>query len=208
MRITHIIFDLDGTLIDTVKASLEACLKTAEEFGFPRLTEEALMDAMGLPGPDFFRKLLPGMENDKLLEFARYADAAENALIRQLGKAVLFDGIEAMLTELSGRGKKLFIASTGSLEHVNTALSATGIRAFFTGVYCDHPDKTQSIGRIDELRKGGEWLMVGDKRIDANAARHHGIFSIGAGYGYCDPGERNFFDKIVFSPDELLEFVR
>jgi phosphoglycolate phosphatase-like HAD superfamily hydrolase len=49
--------------------------------------------------------------------------------------------------------------------------------------------------------------MVGDKRIDANAARHHGIFSIGAGYGYCLPGEREFFDKVVFSPKELLEFV-
>ena len=208
MRITNIIFDLDGTLIDTVKAVFEACRKTTEEFGFPRLTEEALKDAMGFPVPVFFIRLLPGIENEKILEFSHHTVATENAIIRQLGKNILFDGIDQMLKKLSERGKHLFIASTGSLEHVNAALDATGIRDYFTCVYCDHPDKAYSIGRILELPNGGTWLMVGDKRIDANAARHHGIFSIGAGYGYCVPGEREFFDKVVFSPKELLEFVQ
>jgi len=207
MHITNIIFDMDGTLIDTVKAAFEGYRKTTEEFRLPRLSEEALKDAMGLPQPDFFMKVLPGIENDKLPEFVRYAEVAENAMIRQLGKAILFDGIELMLRELSERVIQLFIASTGSLEHVNAAMDATGIRDYFTGIYCDHPDKAHSIGRIPELRNGGTWIMVGDKRIDANAARHHGIFSIGAGYGYCVPGEREFFDKVVFSPEEILEFV-
>ena len=207
MRINNIIFDMDGTLVDTVKAAFEAFRKTTEEFGFPRLTKEALRDAMGLAYPDFLRKVLPGIENDKFLEFARRTEAAENAMIRQLGKAILFDGIEQMLKKLSERGIHLFIASTGSLEHVNTALDTTGIRGYFKSVYCNHPDKVQSIGRIPELRNGGTWIMAGDKRIDADAARHHGIFSVGAGYGYCVPGEREYFDKVVFSPEELLEFV-
>ena len=207
MHITHIIFDMDGTLIDTVKATFEACRKTTEELGLPRLTEKALRDATGFPVPDFYMKVLPGIENNMLLEFIRHAVEAENAMMRQLGKVILFDGIEQMLKELSEHGIHLFIASTGSFEHVNAAMDATGIRDYFTGIYCDHPDKAHSIGRIPELRNGGTWIMVGDKRIDANAAHHYGIFSIGAGYGYCIPGEREFFDKIVFSPAEILKFV-
>ena len=208
MRITHIIFDLDGTLIDTVKATFEACRVTADELGFPRLTKETLRDAMGLPGLDYFRKCMPGTDKDRLQEFARRAEAREDAIIQRLGKTVLFDGIGEMLKECFNSGVGLFIASTGSLEHVSTALGAAEIRDYFTGIYCDHPDKAESIGRIGKPDKGEKWIMVGDKRIDANAARCHGIFSVGAGWGYCDSGEKEFFDKIVFSPKELLEFVR
>jgi phosphoglycolate phosphatase-like HAD superfamily hydrolase len=213
MNFTHAIFDMDGTLVDTVMATYEACRKTTKELGFPHLTEEVLKSAMGISGLGFFRKCYPDMDDDKLREFARHADTAEVAQISKLGKAVLFDGIEEMLKRFSDQGIPLFIASTGSIEHVGTTLNVTGIRNYFTGVYCDHPDKAESIGRIPEFKNsitpaGCEgWIMVGDKRIDANAARHHGIFSIGACWGYCDEDEKKFFDKLIFSPEELLEFV-
>jgi len=208
MRITHIVFDMDGTLVDTAKATYQACCQITDEMGLNRIPKETLIDAMGIPGLDYYRKILPSLNDDTLGDFARRTDMAENNAIQLLGEALLFDGIKKILRELSGCGIKLYIASTGSLKHVNTTLSATGIRDCFTGIYCDHPNKAESIGRIPDLREGGVWIMVGDKRIDANAARHHSIVSVGVAFGYCTPNERVFFDKVVFTPLVLLEFLR
>ena len=208
MRITHVIFDMDGTLIDTVKATLSAFNRVSDEMGLPRVPEKALRDAMGIPSFNYYRKVMPGLSDDIITEYARRADEAENDVMRILGETLLFDGIADLLGELANDGVKLVIASTGSAGHVNTALEAAGIRRFFTRVYSDHPDKAETIKGIPELSESGVWLMVGDKRIDADAARHNGIFSIGAAFGYCDLHEREFFDRIVFSPAELLEYIR
>lgn len=208
MRITHAIFDMDGTLVDTVKASSVAFNRISDEMGLPRVKEKALRDAMGIHGLDYYRKVMPGLDEDLIARYAGRADEAENDAMRFLGGALLFDGIIPMLGNLLDGGVKLFIASTGSADHVDTALLATGIRRYFTRVYSDNPDKAETIRNIPELREGGAWLMTGDKRIDADAAKHNGIFSIGAAFGYCDPHEREFFDRVVFSPEELLEFVR
>jgi phosphoglycolate phosphatase len=208
MRISNIIFDMDGTLIDTAKATVEACRKAAESRGFPPLTIEVLKAAMGIPGLDYYRKVLPGMEDGALREFALAADTEENNLLRFLGKKLLFDEIEKVLIELSRAGYGLFIASTGSREHVDTALAAADIRKYFTAVYCGEPNKAETIKGIPELSNPKEWLMVGDKRIDADAARKNSIFSIGAAFGYCGTDEQKFFDKVVSRPGEIIEFVK
>lgn len=199
---------MDGTLVDTAKATVEACRKAAERSGLPPLTETAIKAAMGIPGLDYYRKILPGLEEPALREFARITDDEEKSRIGFLGKAILFDGIEAALGELRAAGYRLFIASTGSKDHVAVSLEAAAIRHYFTAVYCDHPDKAETIRGIPGLKDPKEWLMVGDKRIDADAARRNSIFSLGVAFGYCSADQQEFFDKIVYHPGEIIEFVR
>jgi phosphoglycolate phosphatase-like HAD superfamily hydrolase len=51
------------------------------------------------------------------------------------------------------------------------------------------------------------FIMVGDKRFDAEAAKRNGIRSAGAGYGYCTGKDRDLFDEILSRPEALLDMV-
>ncbi|MDR1061412.1 MAG: HAD family hydrolase [Clostridiales bacterium] len=206
-----VIFDLDGTLSDTAKATMPAICAAAAEFGLPAATEAAIKSAMGYASDAFYKILFPDAAPGLLAPFAERADQLESEMIRSLGGAVLFDGVKSALAELAAAGVAMHIASTGSEGHVGDVLSASGIRGYFAGVSCDEPEKAAMVGRIKRARADAagrhlpdeSFAMVGDKRIDADAARQNGILSVGAAYGYCGRPERELFDAIARHPSEL-----
>ena len=63
----HIIFDMDGTLSDTAKATLAAIKKTEKHFRLPPVTESSIRDAMGIAGLDFYRRIFPNVPDDILI---------------------------------------------------------------------------------------------------------------------------------------------
>jgi phosphoglycolate phosphatase len=207
MAVRRVIFDMDGTLTDTAKATAGACGRTAEELGLPPPLESAIKEAMGHPGLDYYRLILPGRDEALIRRFSERADPMESEMIQALGAEMLFEGIAELLQGLEKRGLELYIASTGSSEHVTVTLNAAGIRKYFTGVYCGSPDKGGTLRKIPGIGRSEEWLMVGDKRIDALAAGQNHIRAIGAVYGYCTPEEQVFFDGLIYRPGELLSLV-
>jgi phosphoglycolate phosphatase len=200
---SHIIFDLDGTLADTAKATDAACKTVCEKLGFPPLSGERIRAAMGFPGIEFYNVLLEKADRRDLSEFQKECDAAEDLEIRRNGRDMLFPGIWETLKRLKEKGTDLFIASTGSPAHVNLLVDITGIRSFFAGLYYGQPRKVEMTREIiTRYGKTGNWLFVGDKSIDAEAAGKNGIPSAGAMYGYCT--EPELFDIALKSPGDLL----
>lgn len=205
--IKKIIFDMDGTLSDTAKVTIKAFQKYALKFNFPQLPEETIKQAIGYADPEFYLILYPDQDKNKLLEFAHYVDAYEKILIRELAEDLLFENVRNLLDFLKEAELKLYIASTGSTTHVESVLSNTRIIDYFDGIYCGEKEKVLMVKQIINETSLNEWVMVGDKQKDADAARYNQILSIGAGYGYCTPDDYHLFDKIIHRPFDLLKLI-
>ncbi|MDR1176746.1 MAG: HAD family hydrolase [Treponema sp.] len=221
----HFIFDMDGTLSDTAKATIIACNEAAKKLGLPPFSAEQVKAAMGYPGLEYYQVLLgnvkPGSHiesnikqsftRELLLAFQAETDLGEAREIRRIGRGMLFPGIEEILEELKGLGVELYIASTGHPDHINLLLDVTGIRPFFKSICCGRSRKVEMTGEIISTAGTsflGDWLFVGDRHIDAEAAKGNGILAVGAGYGYCLEEERELFDIIAERPEDLLKLAK
>ena len=201
------IFDMDGTLVDTLRMTVGAFDKLSGRFGLPRVPDEWVRAAMGLPEPQFYWKIFPDEDRETLHAFGREVEAWENECARALGPDVLFSGVRGMLDALKAEGLRLCIASTGSESHVTTSLSAGGIDTLFDQVACGSADKGAMVARLIDGLDPARCFIVGDTKIDASAGRSAGIPTFGAGFGYLDPAEYPLFDRVFETPVALMREV-
>ena len=207
MQDWNIIFDMDGTLVDTAKATVPACQAGSRDFALPPLEPIRIRQTIGWANPEFYHRLYPDIDPALREEYGEAVEVYEAAMIRELGQDVLFAGIHELLTALRDRGCQLAIASTGSTEHVDISLAAGGIRDFFAMIGCNQPDKVDMVAAIKKTRPDGRWLLIGDKDKDARAARANGITSVGVRYGFGTETELAQFDYLIAQPLDLLELI-
>ena len=206
-HVQNIIFDMDGTLIQTALATISACQETAQAQNLPIPSAEAVTRAIGYSGLDFYKQFLPTLEGSMLEQYAQATDTRESAVIRTIGAGMLYDGALALLETLSNAGYDLTIASTGSTDHVETALINAGIRHFFRMIQCNSADKATMVKAIMQGGTDGEWLIIGDRLSDCNAGRANSILTVAARYGYGNDAEYAQFDAGVDSAQGLLALL-
>ncbi len=177
-----ILFDLDGTLLETHRHSCRAAHETLRALGLPDVSDEFVMRHIGEPADVFLRAIAPGYPD--LAAFETLFDANEQSALKSVGR--LFDGVPELIAALDEQGYRLAICSNGSRDYVETALEATGIRRFFSRLACagEQLDKAAAVSYI--LR---DWncdlaVMVGDRAHDREAAEKNHLPFIGAVYGY------------------------
>jgi phosphoglycolate phosphatase-like HAD superfamily hydrolase len=205
-KIHTVIFDLDGTLADSSILDNAAFENLTAAHGLPMPSKEAVEKATGHAIPEFYYILFSGFPREKIFEFGNLVELESKRLLPSFAGKLLFDGCLQLLTRLKDNGIRLYIASTGTKDHVFPILNATGIIGFFDKVFCERPDK---IEMLRELTKDGDkngYVMVGDMSKDSEGARANGILSVGACYGYCNRalGE---FDLYIETPLELLQVL-
>lgn len=200
-----IIFDLDGTLLQTHYHSCHAAHETLRALGLPDVSDALVMRHIGEPADVFLRALAPDYPD--LAAFEQQFDANERAALKQVGK--LFGGVPELLQQLRERGCPLAICSNGSREYVETALTVTGIRTFFSRLACagEYPDKAAAVAAI--LR---EWdskyaIVVGDRVHDMDAAKANGLPFIAAGYGYGGVEIANAVYRAA-NPSEVFSLIK
>lgn len=208
MKIKHIIFDMDGTLSDTAKATYAATTEGAKVYGFPHVDYMEILAAMGLPGLDFYSRLYPGVSAAELLTIEKQIDDGEECMVKSLGAEILFPGVFEMLEALIKDGYSLYIASTGSTRHVHATLQASGIEKYFTGIHSNRPEKVSMVKEIIAGRDVSEWVMVGDMFKDSDAARGNGIVALGAGFGYLAKEDEGLFDYVLKTPMDIFKILK
>ncbi|HWQ98274.1 MAG TPA: HAD family hydrolase [Clostridia bacterium] len=177
-----IIFDLDGTLLQTHHHSCRAAHETLRALGLPDVPDAHVMCHIGEPADAFLRAIAPGYSD--LYAFERLFDANEQAALKQVG--TLFDGVPELLRQLTERGYRLAICSNGSREYVETALTVTNVRTYFSRLACagEYPDKAAAVAAIIKDWNSELAVVVGDRVHDMDAAGENGIPFIAAAYGY------------------------
>lgn len=177
-----IIFDLDGTLLQTHHHSCRAAHETLRALGLPDVPDAHVMCHIGEPADAFLCAIAPGYSD--LAAFECLFDANEQAALKQVG--TLFDGVPELLRQLTERGYRLAICSNGSREYVETALTVTNVRGWFSRLACagEYSGKTAAVAAIIDEWKSELAVVVGDRVHDMDAAGENGIPFIAAAYGY------------------------
>ena len=211
MMYTTVLFDLDGTLVDSGEGVLKCAELALRHFNLPIPSPEEMRTFVGPPLRDSFLRF--GCTE----EMAQEAIAVYRSRYTTVGKFELFvyPGIEKLLQDLTAAGCKLYVA-TSKPEAVSVEiLNHLGLAKYFT--YIAGAD--QSRGRstksevithlLAQVGKLDGALMVGDTAYDVIGAAEHGIPCAGVswGYGTVESLEAAHPAAIVNTTEELLQFI-
>jgi phosphoglycolate phosphatase len=184
-RFDLVVFDWDGTLIDSTATIARAIQQSAADLGLTVPDFDTASHVIGLGLHDALARAVPDLPPERAAEFSaryRYHYLANEESLE------LFDGIRELLGWLSAR-KTLAIATGKSLAGLARALDATELRRYFSATRCadqtapkPHPAMLLELG--EELGVAPQRiLMIGDTTHDLQMARAANAHSIGVTYG-------------------------
>jgi phosphoglycolate phosphatase len=206
-----IVFDLDGTLVDTAPDLISALNFILEREGMPPVPLQA---ARNLIGAGARRLLERGLELDgraaSVADITKLTGDFIDYYAAHIADASRpFDGLEAALDDLAIRGYRLAVC-TNKLEWLSKRLlDRLGLSARFSAICgadtfgVSKPDP--AILRETVARAGGELssaIMVGDAGPDVGVARRAGIPVIGVAFGYTE------VPMAELKPDRLIDHMR
>lgn len=180
-----IIFDWDGTLIDS-QANIVQCFQLViNELNLPDRNNDEISNIIGLGMREALKVLFPKHETDdyeKMVDRYRYHFFASDP-------SQPFSGAEEVLAGLSEAGYILAVATGKGRNGLNKAFKHTGFGQYFHLSRCadetrskPHPQMLEEI--LDETgMEPGQAVMVGDTEYDLEMAKNAGISSIGVSYG-------------------------
>jgi pyrophosphatase PpaX len=213
VRYPIVLFDLDGTVIDSGAIILASMRHAAETVVGGDWHDEELMQAVGGPGLEAQMVALdPGLDPARVDELFRVYRAHNEPLHDTLECCA---GMEDVLTTLKERGHRLGIVTAKRRVTVDLAFARLPIEHLFETVVggdeTEHqkPDPAPLLLALDRLgARPEEAAYVGDSPFDMRSARAAGLYAIGVSWGRIHPPERlSDADMILHGAEELLEVV-
>lgn len=197
-----IIFDFDGTLIDSSRLCVTELQETYREMNLPAPPEAVLKAANG-PSHEEAARLL-GVPEELQAEFCRIRGKYQMALLTSCQR--IYPGVKEMLSTLSGCAE-LFIASNAGQNYLDTSLAHWGIGKYFVKVKGHDlaSTKGQLVGAILKEHHPVRAVMVGDRQSDIRAGKENGLYTVAAAYGFGSPAEWRDADKQAASIEELTD---
>lgn len=186
-RFDLIIFDWDGTLVDSIDWIVNCLQKAAESCNCTIPERQAARDVIGLSIKNAIQTLFPGTDEQSRNQLmACYSQAF---FTRQIGRDDLFTGVYEMLVQLKRMGFQLAVATGKSRAGLERALQATGTEDLFHITRCadetaSKPDPAMVLDIIRHMEAANErTLMVGDSIHDMQMALNARISSIAVSCG-------------------------
>ena len=207
MTIRAVIFDFDGTLVDSFEATRLAANALAPELGFRTATREEAQLFRTWP----YRKIADHI-GLPMYKVPIVAARVRKEMKRTVPQMRPVEGLVEVLVELRARGATLGILTSNSRDNVDGFLSANGIDSFhFVHTARDVWGKGRRLEKL--LKKRGltprEVAYVGDEVRDIEASRTAAVRAVAVGWGYSAPEllASHAPDAVIRRPEELLEAV-
>jgi phosphoglycolate phosphatase len=187
-----VIFDLDGTLVDSRLDLIYSINAMLRHFQHPELPGEVVASYVGDGAPMLVRRALGDPDNEQFfkeaLEFflAYYSE-------HKLDHTRVYDGIPGALEQIqaNGSGRKMAVLSNKPVNPSRAIVEALGLAPFFDRVYGGNSFETKKpdpLGVNRLLREIGtaaeSALIVGDSSIDVLTGHNAGIATCGVTYGF------------------------
>ena len=188
-----IIFDWDGTLMDS-QARIVACLQaSASDLALQHLSEARLKKIIGLGLREAILELYPQLSEQLVTQFAdryRYHFVTANET-----PSGLFADVQLMLDQLIAKGFMLAVATGKARRGLDRVLKDTGLNEYFHGSRCadetrskPHPQMLEEL--LDEFGVlSQDAIMVGDTEYDLLMARSLDMDALAVSYGVHDKNE-------------------
>ena len=185
-------FDLDGTLIDSAVGITRCVAYALEKLGEPIPDEQALRRWIGPPLRTSFRPLLHDVERtERAVEL--YRERFEDV---GWSEHEIYPGIEQMVRALHANGHRLAIVTAKNQPHAERIIAHLPFGNLFemvSGASLDGRigEKPELIAvALERMRVApAECWMIGDRHMDIDGARHHGMRSVGVLWGFGDVDE-------------------
>ncbi len=203
-----IIFDVDGTLLQTDLVTVPAVRETFAAYGLPIPEIETVRHFFGRPVEEYEDWLASQSPPGKAAELVEATNACELRMIGRSGQ--LYPGVRKLLDGLRGGGHTLAVCSNGPVPYVEEFLDAHELRGCFARVRArgtSGDGKTAMVREVLTHVAVRPVIVVGDRRDDVEAAHDNGAMAIGAQYGFGLPGELDEADEVVDSPAEVAGAV-
>ena len=185
MKYRLLVFDWDGTIIDSASSIAECIRQSAGDMNLPVPSVERASHVIGLGLHDSLRLAVPELQAHQYPEFV--ANYRRHFLAREDSMA-LFSGMKDVLSEFS-KTHTLAIATGKSRRGLDRALAATGVGPYFASSRCadetsPKPHPAMLLELMDELNHSRqETLMIGDTSHDLEMARAAGVDALAVTYG-------------------------
>ena len=214
MAFKNIIFDFDGTLINSKPGVVKTFQRIVEELISKQAKEQEIIQLSGKPLVQIISILLD--TNDKVL-IKKGSDLFREYYNGQgIYQNIVYPGIKEMLELFKNKHYQLFIVSNKIEQFIIKILEQHNFKKYFTCIIgtsgTDTKSKKSDLVRsilTDYKLNKKETVMIGDTENDIIAAKKNLIYSIGITWGY--GLENNLIkagaDKICYSPLELEQFI-
>ena len=209
MRFPVVLFDLDGTVIDSGAIILASMRHAAETVVGGEWSDAELMKAVGGPGLEAQMVALDPDRVDELVRIYRAHNEPLHDTLEYCGN------IDVVLAELLERGHRLGIVTAKRRVTVELAFAKLPLEHLFEVVVggdetARHkPDPAPLLLALERLGASAEdAVYVGDSPFDMQAARAAGLYAIGVSWGRIHAADKLIeADVVIDRPEELLELV-
>lgn len=215
MKISTVVFDLDGTLMDTLRDLAESTNYAMRQFGFPQHSMEAIRSFVGNGVRVLIGRALPQGEDNPLFEDV-FRTFKEHYVAHCRDHSGLYPGIAEMLDTLRQKGYRLAVVSN-KLQDGVTELQETYFSEWIRVAVGERPEVRRKpapdmvFQAVDELgAELSETVYVGDSDVDIETARRCGIPCISVLWGFRD---RSFLEScgathFAATPQDIVSLIQ
>ncbi|WP_324780843.1 HAD-IA family hydrolase [Thiobacillus sedimenti] len=181
-----LIFDWDGTLMDSAGIIVDSIQRACEDIGLPAPGERASRQIIGLGLVQALQTLLPDLPTDA---YPRLVERYRHHYLGRDADIPLFAGVASGVRDLHASGFTLAVATGKSRVGLERALEASGLGDWFAATRCadqthSKPHPAMVLELIDELDADpARTLVIGDTSHDLLMASNAGVASLGVTYG-------------------------
>ena len=213
--VKSVVFDLDGTLLDTSTGVISSVKKLIKKYGYRELTRAELETFIGPPISKSVERVF-GVSPEEAMEAMQYF--REEYPREDIYKADHYDGLEKLLADLKEGGFKVGVATYKREDMAKTLLEEKGLAKYFDVIHGSNREANLTKADVvamtirDLGHDSSETVMIGDSDNDAIGAEEANALFIGVTYGF---GFKSRVDVekyknigVAATPGEVLEIIR
>jgi phosphoglycolate phosphatase len=220
LSIQLVIFDLDGTLIDSRLDLVHSVNAALRHIGRPELPDDVIASYVGDGAPVLIQRALGGEAVDEALIRKGLAYFLSYYREHKLDHTTVYPGIAGALAAIqgsaNGRPRKLAVLSNKPVVPSRAIVEALGLGKFFSQVYGGNSFATKKPdpeGALKLLEESGvrpeQAVIVGDSHVDIETGRNAGLWTVGVSYGFAPHTLGDAIpDLSIDIPKELEEVFR